>query len=62
MEYYDLVLAGIMASITVSAGIGFVTSVPVNFAVAGGSLPAAALMVHSMFLNAPGGAPGHEAL
>ncbi len=62
MEYYDFVLVGILASITLGAATGLITAVPVNLAVGAGALLATPLMYHSMFLNAPSGTSRYEAL
>jgi hypothetical protein len=51
LQYYDLVLAGIIAAIGLGGLVGAVTWIRMPFAIAG--LGAVSIMGHAMFVNGP---------
>ncbi|ELY45657.1 hypothetical protein [Natronorubrum sulfidifaciens] len=53
LHYYDLVLACIAASLSLGAGIGYVTSVPLEPALAVFGVIAIGLIGHALFVNGP---------
>ncbi|WP_049969922.1 hypothetical protein [Haladaptatus cibarius] len=52
-QYYDLVLLGIAVSMSVGAGVGFLTSVSLPVAIIGAGLVASAIIGHGLFINGP---------
>lgn len=59
-SYYDRLLAGMVLSLGIGAGIGLLTAVPANLGVSLGALAASALMYDGMFRHAPISAAGPE--
>ena len=57
-QYYDLVLVGIVASMLLGVGIGYLTSVSLTMAVIGAALVAVAIIGHGLFVNGPVDDPG----
>lgn len=57
-QYYDLLLAGVFASMTLGAAIGLFTAVTLPVAVIATSLVAVALIGHGLFVNGPVDDPG----
>lgn len=53
MDYYDRILLGIPACLTVGAATGFMTSLPLSQTLLGGSVLATGLMYQGLFTNAP---------
>lgn len=53
MEYYDLILTGISASLITGVSIGLATPLSLNLAAGLGAIVASAFMYHGMFQNAP---------
>lgn len=53
VHYYDLVLAAIIASIGVGAGVGFVTPLSMAPTVSLFGVVAVALVGHALFVNGP---------
>ena len=52
-HYYDLVLVGVAACMILGAGVGLATAVPILHATIAGSLLAAAIIGHGLFVNGP---------
>lgn len=52
-QYYDLLLAAIGASVLAGVGVGVGSAVPMNTAVVGACLVAAALVGYGLFVNGP---------
>lgn len=53
LQYYDLVLAGIFASVALGALVGYVTAIETVVAVVVTSAFAVGLIVHALFVNGP---------
>jgi hypothetical protein len=56
-QYYDLVLLGIFASMTLGVVVGLVTALSLSLAVTGAGFVAAVLIGHGLFVNGPVDAP-----
>ncbi|WP_458189318.1 hypothetical protein [Haladaptatus sp. NG-WS-4] len=52
-QYYDLVLFGIAASMSLGAVVGFVTTVSLPIAVIAAGIVASGLIGHGLFVNGP---------
>ncbi|WP_266078158.1 hypothetical protein [Haladaptatus caseinilyticus] len=52
-QYYDLVLFGIAASMSIGAGIGILTSVSLPMAIIAAGIVASAIIGHGLFVNGP---------
>ncbi|WP_227353795.1 hypothetical protein [Haladaptatus salinisoli] len=52
-QYYDLVLFGIAASMTLGVGVGLLTAVSLPLAVIAGGVLASAVIGHGLFVNGP---------
>ncbi|MFB6204941.1 MAG: hypothetical protein ABEJ05_00210 [Haloglomus sp.] len=53
VQYYDVVLAGILASMLAGVAVGLLTAVAVQTAVIGFGVLALALIAHALFVNGP---------
>ena len=53
VQYYDLVLVAIFATMALGATVGFLTTVAIPTAIVGAGLLAAALIAHGLFVNGP---------
>lgn len=53
VQYYDLVLVGILGSVALGALVGYVTAVGTLVAVVGASAFAVGLIAHALFVNGP---------
>jgi hypothetical protein len=53
LQYYDLVLAGIIAAIGLGGLVGAVTWIRMPFAIAGLGAVSIGIMGHAMFVNGP---------
>jgi hypothetical protein len=52
-QYYDLVLVGIVASMALGVGIGYLTAVSLSLSVIGAGFVAVAIIGHGLFVNGP---------
>ncbi|SIR26196.1 hypothetical protein SAMN05421858_2031 [Haladaptatus litoreus] len=52
-QYYDLVLFGIALSMSVGAGVGYLTSISLSVAIISAGLVACAIIGHGLFINGP---------
>ncbi len=52
-QYYDLVLFGIAASMSVGAGVGLLTTVSLPIAIIIAGIVASAIIGHGLFVNGP---------
>lgn len=52
-QYYDLVLAGIAASMLLGGVLGYATALPLPTAVIAAGVVAAAIIGHGLFVNGP---------
>jgi hypothetical protein len=57
VQYYDLVLVAIMATMGVGAGVGFLTALALPTAVTVAGLVAVLLIAHGLFVNGPVDSP-----
>lgn len=53
VQYYDVVLGGVLASLLAGVAVGWFTSVPMTLAVPAFGIVAALLIGHGMFVNGP---------
>ena len=53
IQYYDLVLVSIAASLGVGAAVGYATPVPFPAAIVGLGIVATAFIAHALFVNGP---------
>ncbi len=53
LQYYDLVLGGIFASVALGALVGYVTAIETVLAVVVASALAVGLIVHALFVKGP---------
>ena len=53
LQYYDLVLSGIAASLGVGSLVGYATSIPSPAAIVGFGGVAIAFIAHALFVNGP---------
>mgnify|MGYP006274418227 FL=1 len=53
LDYYDLVLGGIGASLLTGGFVGFLTSIPLQYSFGAGAAVSIALMYDGMFRNGP---------
>lgn len=53
LDYYDMVLGGIFASLILGVGVGFLTELPMQMGLGFGAFPSLMMMYHGMFTNAP---------
>ena len=58
LHYYDLVLAGVLASLLVGVAVGWFTSFPLAATVPVFALVAAGIIGHGLFVNGPVDGPG----
>ncbi|MFH5800114.1 hypothetical protein [Haladaptatus sp. CMAA 1911] len=57
-QYYDLVLAGILASMVLGVGVGYLTTISLSLSVIGAGFVAVAIIGHGLFVNGPVDEPG----
>ena len=57
VQYYDLVLAAILTTMVVGAGVGYLTPLAIPTAVTVAGLVAALFIAHGLFVNGPVDAP-----
>lgn len=57
VQYYDLLLAGIAASMLLGVGVGTLSAVALPVAVSGAGVVAALLIGYGLFVNGPVDAP-----
>lgn len=53
LQYYDVVLAAIIASVIAGGTVGYLTTVPMPIAIVGLGSVAIALIGHALFVNRP---------
>jgi hypothetical protein len=53
LQYYDLVLGAIIASVVAGGAVGHLTTVPMPIAIVGLGTVAVALIGHALFVNGP---------
>jgi len=57
-QYYDLVLVGILASMVLGVGVGYLTTVSLTLSVIGAGFVAVAIIGYGLFVNGPVDEPG----
>ena len=57
-QYYDLVLAAILASMVLGVGVGYLTAISLSLSVIGAGFVAVAIIGHGLFVNGPVDEPG----
>ena len=58
IQYYDLVLAGVLASLLSGVAVGWLTALPVAATVPLFAVVGAAIIGHGLFVNGPVDGPG----
>lgn len=58
IQYYDLVLVGVLASLLAGVAVGWLTSIPAVATVPAFAVVGAAIIGHGLFVNGPVDGPG----